>query len=101
MDSQLTQFIKEYLYESFSIDKIKDRKNRKFKRGVVLDMGYVMYVSDYGRIRIREQVFEHLKDIFNVDDAIITEVMSDYLTETKGSKKKLRPTKKRPSQIVR
>ena len=98
MDLKLIQFIKSFLYDSFSIDKIKDRNNRKFKRGVTMDIGYVMYVSDFGRERIRREVSEQLKDIFNVDDEIITKVMVDYLIEPKSGKVKKRPTKKRPSQ---
>jgi len=101
MDMKLVQFIKSFLYDSFSIDKVKDQRSRKFKRGVTLDMGYVMYVSDFGRTRIRREVYEQLKDVFNVDDAIIAKVMDDYLTEPKSKKVKGRPTKKQPSQIVR
>ena len=99
MDLKLIQFIKRFLYDSFSIEKVKDQNNRKFKRGVTMDIGYVMYVSDYGREGIRMEVSKQLKDIFNVDDEIITEVMVDYLIEPKNIKTKGRP-KKRPTTNI-
>jgi len=97
MESELIHFIKSYLYETFSIDKIKDRRNKKFKRGINMGLDRVTYV-DNGRLRIRNEVEDQLKDIFNVDGETISKVMLGYLTEDATKKKKGRPTKKRPSQ---
>jgi len=98
MDSQLILYIREFLYKSFNIDKVKDRKNKKFTRGVIIDVNKVIYLSENGRDRIKRNVFESLKDIFNVDDEIIKKAMGGYLTPSKPKK---RTTKRRPSQTPR
>ncbi len=99
MDTKLIQYIKGYLYETFSIDKIKDQRNKKFKRGIIMDINHVVYVNN-GRERIRWEIFNHLKDIFNVDDIVIESAMEEYLTE-EVTKRKKRPTKRKPSRIPR
>jgi len=91
----MIDIIKGFLLEGYSVTKV--RQNTKFKRGIIIDVNTVAYMVDNERSFIRKKVFASLKDVFPVSDDIIEEAMKGYLLDTR----KVKATKRRPSQIPR
>jgi len=85
-DDKKAGLISEFMRSGYKIARIKDTNTNKFQRGIIFDASTIRYVRSHTRSQLRALIFESLKELFPVTDAVIELAMNDYLTNNRPKK---------------